>query len=154
MENHKPRNYIPNDGYTMPGFVEARPGLNEEVRFSYRPMTAVQQAGFNAGLANLVDTPRNPANFLKRSEVLFSRLVSWDVVDRNGDPVALDLDAVRHLSPEVFWKMYGIVSGTIPTDIDPNWSAETVAEEGGLANQAIDENRLVGDVRDETNRKN
>ena len=37
-------NMIPDDGYTEPGFITARPGLHGELRFTFRPILIQDQA--------------------------------------------------------------------------------------------------------------
>jgi hypothetical protein len=152
--SRKQQNYVPNDGYNLPGFVDAREGINEAARFLYRPISADQQASYTATLALLQDTPTNPANFRKRAEIIRGRLVSWDLKDDKGAPLTITAAELRKLSPELFWKVYGIVFGSVPTDIDPQWSEEEQAEEAHLADQAAQEGVSVGAVREAESEKN
>ena len=114
------RNYVPvtpNDGYTLDGYVEAKQGLGEAVRFRYRPVTAEKQAMLTASLSLLQDTATNPANFRKRADIIKSRLVSWDLKDDKGNLLTLNQTTIQNLAPELFWKLFGIVFGSIPTDL-------------------------------------
>jgi hypothetical protein len=150
----KQRNYVPNDGYSLPGFIDERDGIVEAMRFVYRPVSADMQASFNASLALLVDTPNNPANFRKRAEIVKGRLVSWDAKDDKGAPLPITTAEVRKLSPELFWKLFGIVFGNTPTDIDPQWAEEQQEEESRLASEAAQEGQTLGVIREATDEKN
>ncbi len=152
--SQKQRNYIPSDGYTLEGFAEARDGMGEAVQFSYRPISADMQATFNASLALLQDTPNNPANFRKRADIIRSRLVSWDVKNDKGELLPLTTVEVRKLSSELFWKLFGIIFGTIPTDINPRWAEDQQEEEARLASQAAETGQQLGVVREAENEKN
>jgi hypothetical protein len=152
--SQKQRNYVPSDGYSIPGFIDERDGIIEAVRFVYRPISADMQSSFNASLALLQDTPNNPANFRKRAEIVKGRLVSWDVKDDKGAVLPITTAEVRKLSPELFWKLFGIVFGTIPTDIDPQWADEQQEEESRLAADAAQEGVTVGAVREAADEKN
>lgn len=149
------RNYIPaNDGYTLQGFVDAEPGMAEAVRFSYRPISAEKQASYNALLTSLKDTTNNPAVFRKRAEILKERLVSWDAKDNGGQLLPLTVASIRSLSPELFWRVFGIVYGTMATDIDPNWADDQQDEECKLATEADASNTEVGKAREASDSKN
>ena len=151
------RNYVPqlpNDGYTLDGFVEAKQGFGESVKFKYRPVTAEKQAMMTASLSLLQDTPTNPANFRKRAEIIKGRIISWDIKDDKGNPLLVNQTTIQNLAPELFWKLFGIVFGSIPTDINPEWEEEQQREENELAAKAREEGESVCVAREERDLKN
>ena len=148
------KNYVPNDGYTLPGFAEGQPGYFESVRYRYRPVSAIQQATFEAALDLLRDTPTNPARFRKNAEIIRSRIVSWDAVDDKGEPLPLTQATMEHLAPQLFWKLFGTVFGRMASDIDPQWEEERQAEEARIAADAALAGESVGATREAADAKN
>ena len=148
------KNFIPNDGYTLPGFAEGQPGFYESVRYRYRPVSAVKQAAFESALELLRDTPTNPARFRKNAEILRGRIVSWDLVDDKGEPLPLTQAAIESLAPYLFWKLFGTVFGRTASDIDPQWEEEAQAEEAKIATDAALAGESVGATREASDAKN
>jgi hypothetical protein len=151
----KLRNYIPADGYTLPGFVDAKPGFNEAVRFTYRPVTSEQQALYSAALSHVSDTPTNPLHYRKCVDIVYAHLVSWDIKsDDDTGEMPISIAAIRRLSPEVFFRLYGIIYGMSATDIDPLWDDEQQADEIVTTISALEHQEAPGTVRSRLAEKN
>lgn len=149
------RNFVPvDDGYTLKGYIAAKEGLIEAVRFTYRPIPVDMQAALNAALAVIQDTPNNPLNLRKRASILESRLVSWDLKDHTGEVLGINAANIRRFAPELFWTMFSIVFGSLPSDIDPEWEPDEENEEIAAALKALETGSTVGEVRDRENVKN
>jgi hypothetical protein len=149
------RNYVPqDDGYNVRGYLEPREGLNEAVRFVYRPVDGEEYAKYMAVLRRVEDTEQNPANFRKRAEIMNARLVEWDMRNHKGKLLQLNTVEIRRLSTDVFWRMFGIILGTAPSDIDPDWNEEEQREEVGLQAEADAQGVNIQHVRQKADEKN
>ena len=47
---------IADDGYTEPGYIVARAGLYEELRFTFRPLLVTEQNQWSKGAGNMQPT--------------------------------------------------------------------------------------------------
>ena len=143
-------NYTPEDGYTEPGFIRAEEGLHGELRFSFRPLLVEQQAGIVASL----ETMKPGAKVRKIAQVIAEQVNQWSLTDAEDDPVPISEKTTRLLKFSVFYRLWGIVLGTEPTDIDPQWEQERTNEEQAFQSQAAESETPVGQVKEEAHRKN
>lgn len=116
--------FTPDDGYTEKGYIQAEPGLHGVLRFEYRPFLVDDRSRFMSSLENLSQDKQD----LHVAQQLANRLQSWSLTGAKGEPVPVGLSAIRRLKPSIFYKLYSIVLGTLPSDIDPEWSSETLLE--------------------------
>lgn len=102
------------DEYTEQGRIPAADGLHPEVRFEYRPATA---GHFMRHLSE-IDGKNLDEMRKKQAKFLAGQVVSWDITHRNGSAITpIEANCLR-LAPEVFRKMFDIVSGQSKNGID------------------------------------
>jgi len=145
--------YYPNDGYTIPAFIDGIEGMYEPLRFTYRPVGLELQAQWDGKLEGL----NGLAEIRKRAELLADRIVTWDLETGDGAkgaPVPKTAKTVTALQPSLFWKVWGIVTGRAATDIDPRWPDETLAEEIDVQADASESGLRPGETRDARDAKN
>lgn len=141
--------YIP-DGYTESAYIRAVPRLYNELRFEFRPLL-VDQRNIIADAAQ--KAPPDKADRILAAAVA-KRLVSWSLVDSQGNGVPIGEANVLRLKPALFSRVYFIVAGTDASDDDPTWTdAKKSAESSAILEAAI-EGRPVGDVKEEADLKN
>lgn len=107
------------DGFTQRGYVKAVEGLHGELKFNFRPMLPEEVEELEA----LRDTAnQNNASKIrsKIGEELAKRLTSWSV-QFEDKPAEISPLNVRSLRTSLQTKVYNIVAGFAPTDIDPSW---------------------------------
>lgn len=146
--------YIPEDGYTEQGFIQAIPGLCDvPVRFKFRPMLPEERAEHADELSRLQD---GAAKQLCLNTLVAERLQSWDVMayKRDGDkmvaePVAICPVAVGRLKEMINGRLYGIVTGIEPSDIDPDWEATVKQREIANVYESAKFKKLPGDKKQE-----
>jgi hypothetical protein len=68
--------------------------------------------------------------------------------------VEIAREAIDRLQPELFLKLYRIVLGYSPSDVDPQWPAEQQEELGDDIRAAEAAGRTVGELREERDEKN
>ena len=56
------------------------------------------------------------------ADFLATKLVRWDVRDARGAEVEIAAAALLRLAPEAFHKLFRVVLGYAPSDVDPQWS--------------------------------
>ncbi|MBE3132931.1 MAG: hypothetical protein IMZ55_05620 [Acidobacteria bacterium] len=139
-------NYLPDDGYTENGYIEAIAGLHAEMRFRYRPLLAEQRGQIMRQLEGL----KEEEQVVRIAPILARQLQEWDLRLPDGSPVAIRESSVRRLRPAVFYRLWGIVTGTVPSDLDPRWSDD----EKQSAVELLLEAGPVGDARERRNEKN
>ncbi|HUT13889.1 MAG TPA: hypothetical protein VMY42_25595 [Thermoguttaceae bacterium] len=144
-------NYVPGDGYTEPGFIQGIPGLHDvDLRFSYRPMLVEERARVLAAMEKMKPDMAE----IRAAEEIALRLATWDMTDARGEPVGINAHIVRRIKPAMFNRLWGIVLGTEPSDIDPQWGEDTKTEVAGEQFEAAVGPEPVGDVRARTDEKN
>jgi len=143
-------NYTPEDGYTEPGFIRAEEGLHDELRFAFRPVLVEQQAPLVASL----ETMKPVEKVRKIAQVIAEQVKEWSLTDTDGDPVPVTEQTTRRLKFSIFYRLWGIVLGTEPTDIDPLWSEQQTDEEQAFQLQAAESQTPVGQVKEGAHRKN
>ncbi len=136
--------FIPDDGYTEQGYIEAVRGLHGEFRFEYRPLLADQRSRILRTMSELKDEKQD----VEVAKVLSQRIVSWSI-DRQ-----ISFDQTRRLLPAVFYKVWGIVLGTSASDLDPQWDNERKAGEVENLVEAAAAEVPVGVARELTAEKN
>jgi hypothetical protein len=106
------------EGYTAKGYIEAVPRLYDELRFTYRPVQAIERQKLIASMNKLGD---------KHTEVTMglvaSRLVSWELKDDQGKDYPIGKESVMLLQPQLWVKLSNIVLGFDASDADPTWSS-------------------------------
>ena len=117
------------DGYTAKAFIKTVPGLHGALRFEHRPLLVEERTAWmiQAEKSGPLEADKVTAR------VMASRLVVWDLRDKNGASVAKSADAILGLPPRMFQKLVGIIAGSEPTDLDE----ESVSKsQDDLASQA------------------
>lgn len=79
-----------NDGYTLKGKIEGRPGLYPEIHFTYRPAVPPRVQQYIAASKGNAD-----AAFANDIKMLVEHLREWDLKDSDGLPVPLDEKVFR-----------------------------------------------------------
>ncbi len=112
--------YVPDDGYTEPGYLTGVRNLYPPCRFSYRPMLTSERMDFIGGNASLKPRQQNQ----RVAELLAKRITKWDLKKPDGSPVPLVADQVLRLKPALFERLYEVVLGTVAYDDDPDAPAD------------------------------
>lgn len=145
-------NYIPDDGYTEPGYIDPQPLLHGALRFSFRPMITEERAKLLAAVENM----SGDAYDRMAADMMAKKLVEWDLVDAKGEPVPISARIVLRLKPALFNTLYKIMLGFDATDRDPDWQDETAdlkaAEQ--YASALSEHGDMPGEVRAEGDAKN
>ena len=138
------------DGYDEPGYIAEQAGLHSAVRFVYRPMLAEERDTLARASAG-----KQPAEYYKvMAAAMASRIVSWDVVGVKDEALPVAASSIRTLRPRLFDRLYAIICGDSPSDVDPKASAQVRDEEAEAALQAAIEGRPVSDVKQGADAKN
>jgi hypothetical protein len=143
------RGYIP-DGYTYKGFIAAVPGLFDDFRFEYRPMTTLERSRLLTENAKL-KTDRVIENTCK---AVASKIKSWDLEDpTNGESVPVGWEVLsKNIEPALYERIFGIVAGYDASSPDPLKEAREPTSEQELA--SADDGPLIGDKMLEDQQKN
>jgi hypothetical protein len=116
--------FIPDDGYTEEGYIKAEPFIHGELRFRFRPRL-VEEKSQILDQADAAGRNGESDKFDQRVAKMLSLAVAeWSLKDSKGGTVAISARTILQLKPRLNYKLYQIVMGMIPTDIDPNWPAE------------------------------
>lgn len=115
--------FIPDDGYCEPFFIAAVERLHPALRGTFRPMRIDDRARWGDGVNALPAEER----IAKTAEALAGQLVSWDLRDRTGQPLIGTVERIRTLKPALYDRLFSIVWGYSPSDIDPQWPQESKA---------------------------
>jgi hypothetical protein len=142
-------NYF-HDGYTQNGFIAAVPLMHGSLRFTYRPALVEERSQLSDAAATL-----KPQLYDRQAAIFTAqKLVLWDLADVQGREVAISAEALLRLQPGLFVKLHRIVLGWIPTDVDPDWPAETVARALDDETDSVFSGRPIGELREEHDEKN
>ena len=117
---------IIHDGMTRKGFIAARPYVNPDIRFHYRPMTIVERSRFYTELGE----HKADENQQAVACFMLSRyLVSWNLTypdthpdeKKRGKPFPCnDADTIfNELDPHVQRLVAAIITGQISSMVDP-----------------------------------
>jgi len=142
--------WIPDDGYTESGYVEAKPGLHGEFRFTYRPLLTETRSRLLRSFDNLKAEEQD----LIVAKTLAERVASWSLTKQSGEAVPVAVDNVRRLKPAIFFRLWSVVLGTEPSDLDPAWETEQKVEAVTTLLEAAAAPAPVGVVREAGNEKN
>lgn len=93
------------DGYETDGRLAGIPGLFPPIAFRYRPAVA---SAHNAVMRTEEGTPERERATCK---LLASHVVSWDVKNQKGEPVAVSEDAFSRLQSLPQAQLYNVVIG-------------------------------------------
>jgi hypothetical protein len=138
------------DGYEEPGYIAEQPGLHPEVRFVYRPMLADARDTLARASSG-----KQPSEYYKiLSAAMASRIVSWSVASPDGKPLPVNAATALALRPRLFDRLYAIICGDLPSDIDPKASPQAKNEEAEAALQAAIDGRSVAQIKQEADAKN
>ncbi len=141
--------YIP-DGCTEQGYIAAQKRLHPACRFEYRPFLVEERGRFVAQNAKLQAGARER----NAAEQLIKRIASWDLVDKNGDPLERTAANVLKIKPALYERLLAIVTGLDASDEDP----EAAADEQATFDQDLGTSERdvipIGDARQERREKN
>lgn len=120
--------HYPNiDGYTLPGYLDAVPGLHPALRFRYRPVTPEER------IEIIQITEAKPAKVARKmlAQLLADRLSEWNVP--NTDAAKSESGESEPITPQFLesfkfppWnRLLGIIIySSDVSDIDPEWSRD------------------------------
>ena len=138
----KPGSVYIEDGCTISGYVAEIARLHGEVRFTYRPLAQLERVTTQKKMSEVSAAQGEKI----AAETMRRRLVDWDVTN-NGRDVPIETAEILRLQPMLYQKMYLIVFGQIPSDVDPNESPEDCNVSAEVQVQQIfDESSLVAVV--------
>lgn len=116
-------NYI-RDGFVQPGYLEEIEGLHGEIRFSYKPMIPEKADEIDRQVKALRERGEPSKASRLESKTIADQLTDWDL------KVAPSESACRRLrNPLLRTKLYLIVIGARPSDVDPDWMPSDEANE-------------------------
>ena len=140
--------FIPDDGYTIDGYFCEVPGLHPALRFRFRPLTVEAFAAIMAKARH----EANPNHLFART--IAARVETWDLRDAKGEAVAVSEKIALSLVPRLFDRLFDVVTGQKPHDIDPAIHAAPQDAETEAIVAAALSGRSVGAAREETDEKN
>ena len=143
-------NYIPKN-FLQSGYIALVPRLHDALRFKYRPAVVLERAELRAAAA------ADPQGGLERcaAALLLNKLACWDYHGPDSSAILpITRENLLEMHGEVFSKLYQVVFGMRPSDIDPMWPAEKVAEQTRDERQAAAQACSIGEVREERYEKN
>lgn len=137
-------NYIPDDGYTEPGYIAGVPGLHPRpLRFTFRPPLPEERVEHAAALEQLKGVQEQ----LACHAFIAEKLKTWDHVDKDGKPIPVSAVNVGRMKPALVNLLYAIVAGYAASEIDPDWGEETKQEVVAVAYQSAKFDAMPGEVR-------
>lgn len=142
-------NFIP-DGYTTTGYIAERPGVYFESRFSYRPVLHGERNKITADIGSAKDS--NTGSMVIYT-VLERQLVDWDQVDRNNKPLKPTKTNIARMAPEFIERLFNVVCGFGPSDIDPAKKTVEVPAVDELA-ALLEGGQAATDAQQEADAKN
>ncbi len=107
------------DGYTRAGYVAERKHLHPAVRFTYRPMLRQNRS---VVFKRIRDDSNPRALDVVYARTIAGQIVAWDLALPDGAPVPLAAEHILRLEPNLFEKLFNIVTGICVTDEDPRWT--------------------------------
>ena len=142
--------YFP-DGYTRKGYIKGVDNHYGSVAFEYRPMLPEERDD----ILHAVRTSPPGRWGLAMRQALASKVTSWDVTNpMTGKAVPVELDAVKRLPPDVFDRLFNIVSGSTASDPAPDATEEEATSYVDDLLKAASSGRREGDIRTEADAKN
>jgi hypothetical protein len=145
-------NYIPEDGYTEPGYVKALPQVYDSpLRFRFRPPLPEERAEHFDAVEKLGSLQ---ASQLAENTFIAERIAQWDHADTEGKIQEITAVTVGRMKTPLVSKVYGIITGLQPSDIDPLWDEKTKLETVAHSYESAKFAKPVGDVRQGESEKN
>ena len=105
--NGKACGYI-HDGYTRRGYINAAKHLHPALRFEYRPMLLQNRSVIFRQIEQAHDPSREET---VAARAVASQLKWWDLKDHKGETVAIALDHVLNVEPNLSVKLFQIEIG-------------------------------------------
>ena len=136
---------IPDQGYTEEAYVGSRAGFHESIEFTFCPMLPEEQYEFLASIGKF--SGRTKALLIAKA--VAPRIKSWSIPETAISPASF-----ARLNPELFDRLYGIIIGTYPTDLNPKWDTSKKSEEVDADELASISAMPVGAAKLETRTKN
>lgn len=94
------------DGYTESVVIPEKKGIYEQVRLTFRPVTAEGVSEFAQRIDGLTVVEAKKAS----ADLLVKKIVSWDI--RNGSEIVpLKAEMLLKLTPQLFEQIWSIVYG-------------------------------------------
>ena len=144
------RGYIP-DGYTYDGFAAAVPGLYDDFRFKYRPMTPLERQRLLTENGRMTNAEKVVENTCKALAV---KITEWNLQHPDtGERIDVSWKVLQNnIEPALYDRLFGIVAGMEPSSPDPL----KVAKETSLDQEkaARESGQLLGDKLLEDSQKN
>jgi hypothetical protein len=119
--------FIP-DGFTRRGYIKEEPRLYGALRFEYRPTRRLTREEHWRALEKVQSDPAKGERLA--CEFVVSRLAGWELKDATGSAVPLTADAMAHVEPILFERLYMIMLGKAVPDEDPENPEPPPASEG------------------------
>jgi hypothetical protein len=138
------------DGYTEEGYIAEQPGMNGELRFTFRPFLIDERAVITNGAEKLDVAMRER----KYAAAVASKLKSWTLLDGGGKLVEITPETVAHVNPPVLVRLTDIVMKMRPSDIDPRWGDKTKSEVSNAAFDAVVAGVPISNIMEASNEKN
>jgi hypothetical protein len=146
-------NYIPDDGYTEPGYIAPVAALHSGLRFHFRPLLVAQQSAWDKATSEL----KGDQWYRKSAETMAGRLKDWDLIDVKdaaGGTLAITRDNILRLKPSLFTRLHGILWGSMASDEDPQWGEAEKDDATNLASDSSVSEVSPGVAREVANEKN
>ena len=138
MKNQNGSVYI-EDGCNFKGYIESVPRLHGSMRFTYRPLGQLERVATQKKME--IVTPSQGEKIA--AETVRRRMIDWDVT-HNDQPVRFETAEILRLQPMLYQKLYLIIFGQLPSDLDPMESESDCNESAELQVQQIfDEASIV-----------
>lgn len=139
------------DGYLFDGYIAEVRNAHPALRFKYRPATIT-------GRSSLIDqihgAKEADANTMIAGALAY-QVKDWNAVDKDGNPLKPTAESVLHLHWNLFESLYRIVIyGTRASDQDPEWPAETSAEQEEARLESQRTGKPIGQIIMEKAEKN
>ncbi len=104
------------DGFTQPAYIAGVDRMHGPCRFSFRPMLPEEVAELDLYVAQNFTEPRKAKARIAKE--CANRIVGWsEQVDGKELPIT-ELN-LRRLRPTLLTKIYDVISGSVPSDEDP-----------------------------------
>ena len=87
-------------------------------------------------------------------ELLADNILDWDLTDPASNPIAVSREAIDRLQPELFLKLYRVVFGYDPSEVDPQWPSEQQDALAAETREAESAGKTIGELREERDEKN
>lgn len=114
------------DGVVESGYIHAEPRLHEAVRFRYRPCTHAERQRYLVPLSGIERLDKRlEATDAAYARVIAERIVEWDLKDRDGRAVPINVKSAERLHSNVFNRLADIALGAVPSDVDPEAGGAT-----------------------------